>query len=245
MIDPETLSPPQKPEKYPFWDWLDVAVMVALALPLILPLSPSGGVPQAPRAIPRDRAVAAILLTFSFYAVWFMVLYALIRVRHGRPFWRSLAWVRPPRGFLYCAGWGLVLAVAAMVSSAVLRPPEIKSPLEDLLKDPASLMLIGVFGVTLGPMCEELIFRGFLMPLFVRSLGAAAGVLLSAAPFALLHGFEYAWNWQRLAIIFLAGAAFGWMRQRSGSTLAATVMHSVYNLIFFVLLLAQKQGMVH
>jgi membrane protease YdiL (CAAX protease family) len=83
------------------------------------------------------------------------------------------------------------------------------------------------------------------MPLLVRSFGALTGVLAAAAPFALLHGFEYAWNWQRLVIIFLAGAAFGWMRHRSGSTAAATVMHCAYNLVFFVLLMAGRLGRFH
>jgi uncharacterized protein len=243
MTDPQPLAPQPQPEEYPFWGWLDVALLSTLALPLILLMAPTGGgAPPPPPPIPRERAVAVLLSTFSFYGVWFLALYALIRLRYGRPFWRSLAWVRPPRGLWDSAGWGLLLALAAIVLSVVLRPPEIKTPLEELLRDPASLMLIGVFGVTLGPLCEELMFRGFLMPLLVRSFGAVAGVLAAAAPFALLHGYEYSWNWQRLLIIFLAGAAFGWMRRRSGSTAAATVMHCAYNLVFFILLAAGRPG---
>jgi uncharacterized protein len=246
MTDPQPLALQPQPEKYPFWGWFAVALLSTLALPLILPLAPAGGAaPHPPAPIPRERAVAALLLTFSFYGVWFLALYALIRLRYGRPFWRSLAWVRPPRGFGSSAGWGLLLALVAIVLGVLLRPPEIKTPLDDLLQDPASLTLIGVFGVTLGPLCEELMFRGFLMPLLVRSFGALTGVLAAAAPFALLHGFEYAWNWQRLVIIFLAGAAFGWMRHRSGSTAAATVMHCAYNLVFFVLLMAGRLGRFH
>jgi len=53
-------------------------------------------------------------------------------------------------------------------------------------------LLIGVFGVTIGPLCEELIFRGFLMPLLTRSFGALPASA-AAVPFALMHGEEYAW----------------------------------------------------
>ncbi|MGC9971484.1 MAG: type II CAAX endopeptidase family protein [Bryobacteraceae bacterium] len=223
-----------------------MALLSTLALPLILPMVSGGGsTPHPPSPIPRERAVTALLLTFSFYGVWFLALYALIRLRYGRPFWRSLAWLRPPRGLWDSAGWGLLLALAAILLGVLLRPPEIKTPLDDLLQDRASLMLIGVFGVTLGPLCEELMFRGFLMPLLVRSFGALTGVLAAAIPFALLHGFQYAWNWQRLVIIFLAGAAFGWMRHRSGSTAAAALMHAAYNLTqFAITLVAQRQGLV-
>jgi membrane protease YdiL (CAAX protease family) len=38
----------------------------------------------------------------------------------------------------------------------------------------------------------------------------------------------------------LAGASFGLMRQRSGSTKAAALMHAAYNGVFFVLLAVQQ-----
>jgi membrane protease YdiL (CAAX protease family) len=241
VTDPQPLEP--RPEPYPFWDWLDVAVMFALALPLIvLMLVGGGGAPHPPKPISRNGAAIAVALTFSFYGVWFLALRTLFRLRYGRPFWRSLAWAWPPRGFWHSAACGVLLAMASLLLGMALRIPETKTPLEELLKDRASILLIGVFGVTLGPLCEELIFRGFLMPLLARSFGALAGVLLAAVPFALLHGQEYAWGWQQLAIIFLAGAAFGWMRHRSGSTAAAAVMHGAYNLVFFVMLAALKTG---
>ncbi len=242
MTDPQPLQP--RPEPYPFWDWLDVAVMFALALPLIvLMLVGGGGAHQPPKPVSRHGAVIAIALTFSFYGVWFLALRLLLRLRYDRPFWRSLACVWPPPGFWSSAAWGLLLAMASLMLGAALRIPETKTPLEELLKDRASILLIGVFGVTIGPLCEELIFRGFLMPLLARSFGALAGVLLAAVPFALLHGQEYAWGWQQLVIIFLAGAAFGWMRHISGSTAAAAVMHGAYNLVFFVILAAWKLGL--
>lgn len=257
MTDPEPLAPPPEAEpppppeptppaeEYPFWSWLDVAMLTALALPLMLitGLALYGLLHLLP-PLPRVKAAGPIAATFSFYGLWFLALYALIRLRYGKPFWRSLAWVPPPQGLWNSAGWGLALALACIVLGVLLRPPEIKTPLEEMLKDPASVALIGIFAVTLGPLCEELAFRGFLMPLLVRSLGPLTGAMAAAAPFALLHGSEYAWSWQRLSIIFFAGAAFGWMRHRSNSTAAAAVMHSAYNLVFFVGLLAQRQGLV-
>ena len=242
MTDPQPLEP--RPERYPFWDWLDVAVMFALALPpIVLMLAGGGGAHHPPKSISRHGAAIAIALTFSFYGLWFLALRLLLRLRYDRPFWRSLAWVWPPRGIWYSAAAGLLLAMAALMLGMALRIPETKTPLEELLKDRASILLIGVFGVTIGPLCEELIFRGFLMPLLTRSFGALAGVLLAAVPFALLHGEEYAWGWQQLVIVFLAGAAFGWMRHSSGSTAASAVMHGAYNLVFFAILAAWKPAL--
>ncbi len=258
MIDPESYEPRQPeppppesepqpaPERYPFWSWVDVLLLAVVALPLLIFTSLAAfGIMRTLPALPRVKAALPIAATFSFYALWFLVLYGLIRARYGRPFWRSMAWLRPPGGYIASFGWGLLLALGAILLGAILRPPEIKTPLEELMKDPASLMLVGIFAVTLGPLCEELAFRGFLMPLAVRTFGVIAGILLAATPFTLLHGFEYAWSWQRLVIIFFAGAAFGWMRFRSGSTAAAALMHAGYNLVFFAGLLAQRAGYVH
>jgi len=250
MIDPESYepAPPEsepQPAIEPFWGWLDVLLLALLALPLMIVTSLAAfGAMQMLPAPPKVRAAFPIAATFSFYGLWFLVLYWLMRARYGRPFWYSMAWVRPTGGYLASFGWGLLLALAAILLGAVLRPPQIKTPLEELMKDPASLMLIGAFAVTLGPLCEELAFRGFLMPVAIRTFGTAGGIVLAATPFTLLHGFEYAWSWQRLLIIFFAGSAFGWMRHRSGSTAAAAVMHAGYNLVFFTGLVAQRAGYI-
>ena len=70
----------------------------------------------------------------------------------------------------------------------------------------------------MAPVCEELMFRGFLQPLLVRSLGAAAGILATALPFGLLHFQEYGNSWRHVLLISLSGVAFGWMRHATGST---------------------------
>ena len=133
-------------------------------------------------------------------------------------------------------GPALALAVAAL--GQALRTPMIETPFRKFLQDPLSLALFGVFSTLLGPVCEELAFRGFLMPLLVRSFGAATGIIVSAIPFALLHGDQYSWTWQYIVLILLAGAVFGWIRYRSDSTFASSLMHSTYNLTFYIAFLA-------
>jgi len=254
MSDPEKLEPriPEPPpfaqpepetEPCPFWSWADLAVLVSLAVPLLL-VSSLAALPVA-KLVPRVKAAGPITLMFLFYLLWFFALYALIRLRYQRPFWRSLAWVPPPGGLWRSALWGLLLAWVAVFLGVLLRTPDVKTPFQEWLKDPVSLTLIGALSVTLGPICEELAFRGFLLPLLVRSLGAVAGVLLSAATFALLHGPQYAWTWQGMVIIFVAGAAFGWMRLRTGSTAASAVMHCGYNVVLFAGLIAERNRLIH
>lgn len=226
------------PEKYPFWGYRDLALCLAAGLPCLITAGlivralfwgfSWSGMGQAPELL------AAQFLAYGF---WFLTLYLLLRVKYGRPFWRSLAWVRPFEKFWQRVGWGALLTFAVLLGGALLRTPDLDMPIKRLLTDRSSLLLMGLAATTLGPLCEELAFRGFLLPLLVRSLGAVPGIVLTALPFTLLHGYQYAWSWRHLLFILVAGSAFGVMRHRSGSTAAATVMHATYNLAFFALFL--------
>jgi membrane protease YdiL (CAAX protease family) len=112
--------------------------------------------------------------------------------------------------------------------------------MQELLNREATLIVVGVFSTTLGPLCEELAFRGFLMPLLAETFGITGGIVLAAIPFAIAHAPQYAYSWRHVALIGLAGVAFGWNRFRSGSTASATVMHGAYNLVIFAGLLYEK-----
>jgi membrane protease YdiL (CAAX protease family) len=187
-------------------------------------------------------AASELAITFTFEGLWFVALYGVIRLGYGRPFWRSLAWVRAPRGFWDAFGWGLLTALTCIAISNLLPAPHVKTPMEELLKTRSSMLLLGFFAVTLAPLSEELAFRGFLQPLLVSTFGVAGGVALQAVPFAAMHGKEYAWSWQLLVPLLLAGSAFGWMRHRTGSTIASTYMHAGFNLVMFLGMLAASFG---
>jgi len=171
------------------------------------------------------------------------MLAVIFRRYYGRPFWESVRWVKTGWSVSLIVTCGVLLAFGVMAASVLLKTPDINSPMKQLLSDKASVLLIAVFGTTLGPLCEEILFRGFLQPLLVRSLGALPGVLLAAVPFGLLHLQEYGYSWRHCLLITLAGAGFGWMRQHTGSTKAAVAMHATYNCIFFLLLAVQQAAL--
>jgi membrane protease YdiL (CAAX protease family) len=252
MMDPEELPPPAPEteaapppppaESYPFWSYLDVVLLALLAVPSLLVASIiTSGAGFVFHWLAK-KLVFALVAQFLFYALWFLLLYQTLRLRYGRPFWPSLGWVRARHPAWTYAGWGLLLAMLCATISALLPRTGVHMPLEELMKDRASIVLLGVFAISLGPLAEELAFRGFLMPLLVRTFGPAGGVLLQALPFALLHGPEYMWVWQQLIVMFLAGAGFGLVRYRTGSTAAAACAHAAFNLIAVVGALIQGPG---
>jgi membrane protease YdiL (CAAX protease family) len=239
---PQDPAARQRPD-YPFWGALDIAFMASLALPalLVAALIVLGLMAVAP-AWRSFRAGQVLAMQFLFWGIWFAALYAVIRFRYRRRFWASLAWVRPPGGYAHAALLGVLTAGVVIAGAVLLRPPQMSMPLLELLKDPLSLALVGFFAVTMGPVCEELAFRGFLLPWLARRIKPAPAVAVTAVLFAVLHGPEYAWSWRHVVLISVAGVAFGAVRLRTGSTAAAAVVHATYNLVFFAALVAQTGG---
>jgi len=235
----EIIETPQA-ERYPFWSYGDLLFLVGLALPCLVAAVIL--VRIATLLVPEDwntPASAALAMQFILYGFWFACLWGLIRVRYGRPVGESLRWRWPRRGWLSYMLLGFVLALAIGFLGALTRAPNVEMPMRDLLSDRSSLLLVGVFAVTLGPVCEELIFRGFLLPVLHRSFGPVLAVILSAIPFSLLHGPQYGWSWQHIILITVAACMFGVIRVRSNSTAAAALMHAGYNLTLFVAYLSQ------
>jgi membrane protease YdiL (CAAX protease family) len=190
---------------------------------------------------PSVKAFTAVAGGVLGWALLFFTLSLVFRT-YQRPFWRSLAWVPPQWSPLRVASAGFGAAIVVAVLGNLIGTPNTENEITKLLKDPASVVMMAIFGVIVAPVCEELAFRGFLQPLLVRSFGAIPGILGAAIPFGLLHFREYGNSWQHALLISLAGAAFGWMRHRSASTLASAVMHAAYNTLFFAAFLASRQA---
>jgi uncharacterized protein len=232
---------PPRPRPYPFWGYHDVILFIGLSLPSLL-----AGVAVtllAGRFLNMPgKAMPLLLAQFTGYGIWFLSLYLLFRVRYHRPFWDSLAWTGTKSQLAAGLVIGPLIAINIAIAGALLQAPEVEMPIRELLSDRVSVALVGVFATTLGPLCEELAFRGFLMPLLVRSAGPAAGIVLAALPFALLHGPQYGWSWSHVTLVGVAGVCFGVARHVTGSTAVATAMHATYNLTFFAGFLMQGRS---
>ena len=97
--------------------------------------------------------------------------------------------------------------------------------------------------VTLGPVLEEVLFRGYLFAFLMWLLTRAAidagrnqlAVVSSAVFFALVHLAQPGVSWLQLACITSTGTLYGWIRWRSGSTVPAVVFHAAYNLALYAI----------
>jgi len=218
----------------PFWSYEDLALFVGALVPCAAVALAIASVIRFP-----SRGVQNVVFQFLFYLLTLGVLYFLIGRRYDRPMWRSLGWTFHFRGAWICAVAGPPLAIGLAALGGLLRAPESVS-IQKLITDRASLIAVVTFTVLIAPIFEELVFRGFLLPLLARSLGPWLGILLTAVPFALLHIATYGWVWQIIVVVGIAGIVFGYARVRTGSTAASFLIHMGYNGMLFIAFLLQK-----
>jgi membrane protease YdiL (CAAX protease family) len=234
-----TLLPPPAP-RIPFWSFSDLALFAGLC---IVSLLISALLVRAAAAPFRAPLTIQLLLTQAvWYFLSFGALAALFRIRYFEPFWESLGWrrisVATTVGVILL---GPVLTIVLGIINVALRSPDIAPPFEQMLGSTVNVVLLGLLAVVLGPLCEELAFRGFLMPLLMRGLGAAGGIILTGVIFGSAHGYQYQWSWQYMLLISLVGCAFGWAKHKTQSTVASTLMHSTFNLTQFAGLLLHSR----
>jgi uncharacterized protein len=219
----------------PVWGYHDLVLFVSAVLPslalaalclrLIRAVMPSGMLTDAGTTLAFQSFMYAFLLG---------ALFLVVTTRYGEPFWRSLGWTFPiPYPFLLLMA-GPFLAFGLSALGVLLKTPLESSQIEDLIRSRASLATLMLFGVVFAPIFEEVLFRGFLLPLLARSAGPWWGIILTTIPFAALHGAQNHWNWQPIVLVGAAGAVFGWVRYKTESTTAAFLLHASYNATQFV-----------
>ena len=149
-------------------------------------------------------------------------LYAIIRLRHGRGVWKLLGWSWPGRIHLVAAllgGIGLGIVVDIIAHAA--------TPTTQMIHF-WNLILLDAL---LGPIIEESLFRGCLFPVIARTTGPTISIAATAVLFATLHPISTFVQW---LCFVTTGTTFGWIRVKSGSTAASTLMHAIYNVTLFL-----------
>jgi membrane protease YdiL (CAAX protease family) len=231
---------PQPPTpRVPFFDYADLFFFLGVCIPCLFIAQLLVRV-----VAPTPKSVQALLAQSVWYFLAFGSLGALFRIRYHRPFWRSLGW--RPIAFSGAVGAllaGPLLALSVGLLGSALRTPEINLPFEQMLGSRGTIVLLGTLVVILGPASEELAFRGLLMPLLIRSIGATAGVVVTGIIFGVVHGPEYQWSWQYMLLISLVGCAFGWAKYKTQSTMTSAFMHATFNLTQFAAFLVQSRSL--
>lgn len=216
----------------PFWSYGDLFFLLIVYIPITI----------SSLSLMRNLPGGLLAGQLLGYILWFAIIAILFRVRYRKPFWRSLGWIPAQRWTIVSVASGLALMVGIAVAGSMMKLPSIDSPVQKLLEDPKTIPLAVLSIAVIGPVAEELFFRGFAQPLLVRSYGAFVGILLTSIPFALLHAPQLQMAWGNVALIAAAGIAFGYLRLLSTSTLQSALMHATYNTALVAAFFAGKNN---
>jgi CAAX protease family protein len=180
----------------------------------------------------RFQASILVLSATGELAVFFALTVVLVRRWHSSQPWRYLSFKRPDALTLVLAGAGAVAIVP--LAEAVNRWSYAVLPaLRELEAGEAALLatrtpwqaalVVATIAVT-PAVCEETLFRGWLLGTLRRKLAPVPAIVLQAVLFSLFH-------MSPLSIVALAfvGLYLGWLFERTGTIAAPMAAHALYN----------------
>lgn len=165
----------------------------------------------------------------------------LLAYRKWPPLWRE---AQPP-------GWGFtrprqpaffIVAIAAGLAAPVLgglmtqwlaHGHKVTQDIQQLgSQTPLGLRVaLVVLVISLGPIVEELLFRGVLLSALLQRWSVLPSVLVTSALFALVHLSGLQFHWYAVPQLFLLALLLAWLRLQSGSIWPAVVAHGSNNLL--------------
>jgi len=226
------------------WSWPHFVVFIFFTLASFFVVQTSLALYYAPHQALTPKQLEQYLLNkpqFLFgtnilwYGMIFLFLYVTLTVLRGLPFWSSLGWkkLRSNLSDGKASPWayflsGCGLAVFVFIVSSQVHTPD-KMPIQEIIKNRSSAMLLMAMAVLVAPLVEETVFRGYLYPLFAKSFGIVPGILLTGVLFGLMHGAQLGWTWGIVGLLMLVGVIFTFARAHTGTVLASFLLHLGYN----------------
>lgn len=244
-------SPPiAAPIENPVWNGWDVLLIVGVSIATILvfqfALLLGAHFFFYPRTPLVDLAQQPMLLLVSQFLIdGAVVIYLLLLVegKYNVGFGQAIKW-NWPRAVWRPLGLGaIMLLVLSMLENLLPMPKD--TPFEKLFSSPRDAYLLAIIAVTIGPLVEELFFRGLFYPVLARRWGAVWAVVLTALPFALMHMPQYGYAWGALLVIFIVGVVCGTVRAVTCSVGASFLVHVGYNGAQMLIALAWTRGFTH
>ena len=230
------------------WDVLRLAILVVLAIFSSL----LGAVMVAKRFIYPHTSIGDVMLMpivsivgegFG-YLIVLGYMYVLVTRERSRPdFLNAIHWnfPRKPAVFLFV---GVVLSFVLQAVAHYLPMPK-NLPIDKFFRTSAEAWVLTIFGVTLAPLMEELLFRAFLYPVLRRRIGIAASIILTAFGFALLHGSQLMFSWGPILVIFIVGLVLTTVRETRNSVASGLLIHIAYNGTISVMMFIATDGFRH
>jgi len=214
------------------------------------PSLPLADVHKHVMSVLRQADSSAVLMVVALPLIA-LLLFWLVRRQ-----WPQLWLQAEPPGFGFDAPHSARWYAAALLVGVVMPPfgalltqwlahgHDVTQNVQELTQHASSYLRLplAIVAVTIGPMIEELLFRGVLLSALMRRMSTALSVAICAAMFGLVHLSGLDFQWYALPNLMLFGLALCWLRLRSGSLWPPILAHGLYNLFALVALLVASRG---
>lgn len=177
--------------------------------------------------------------TLFAYSVIGLFLYGYWWSRKRKTFGARSMTLRGFRPFFVIAGVILFVLGAQVVSNFLVSLvssvfPKALAQYSKMLKaaglDGSLPPLMIIYTAVLGPITEELAFRGLSLGYFQKSVTFAWANIFQALLFGLIHG-----NLIQFVYAFILGLLFGYIAHRTGSLMVTIILHVCFNSMSFLI----------
>ena len=243
-------TPSKAPLENPPWDGWDVlrlaiiqfVIPVLVIVPLVVLLAQK----TLYRGLTFPQVGQKLWISLCAQFVWYLIVavYMVMFVEgtYRVRFWSAIRWNWPRTTWPALVPLGMVLVSFQGLERFFRMPKHV--PMEEFLKTPSIALLTAIFAVSLGPLMEELFFRGFMYPVLARRWGLLAAISITSIAFGLVHGMQLAFSPGLVLIVFLVGLVLTIVRAKTGSVGSSLVVHISYNSTLVVLgAIASRHGL--
>lgn len=191
----------------------------------------------------------------------------------NRPYFKTLSWhaTQLQRRIPLVLSAVVLCYTLAIVSSILFSESSKNAPIEQAFNQPGAPWLLFAFGITAAPFFEEMAFRGFMLPAFATAFDWSREHILKIAPpqndfdgtprwtnaalvvssiitsvaFAGIHAPQTAGSINSLVLLFGVSMVLCFVRILTRSLAVSTLVHALYNLIIFGMMILYTQGFQH
>jgi uncharacterized protein len=161
----------------------------------------------------------------------------------ARPRPPGFGWHAPVSAYWYLAALlvGLIMpTLGAMITQLLAHGHAVTQNVEELSRQASSHLRLplAIVAVTVGPMIEELLFRGVLLSALMHRLSTRWSVVICASLFGVVHLAGLDFQWYAIPNLVLLAGVLCWLRLKSASLWPAVIAHGIYNLFALIALFA-------
>ncbi len=226
LPDPQLENPP-----WNGWDVVRLALILFVVPYLLIPVA----VLLAQKTLYRNltfmdvahKPWVLLCTQFAWYVVVAFYMVMFVEGTYRQRFQDAIRWNWPSKTWPMLVPLGMVMVSLQAIEKFFHLPKHV--PMEDFLSTPSAAILTGIFAVSLGPLMEELFFRGFMYPVLARRLGMFSGIAITSIAFGLIHGAQLAFSPGLVLVIFLVGVVLTVVRAKTRSVGSSLVVHIAYN----------------